>query len=264
MKLYTLPVLISVFSATSVPASSIVYPQLNVSVTDVVDTKTGQNQSQYKVDGMEIELTQKDQVKARHWGLTNSDWAKYKYLMEFTPRGLWSPDIDPPIALGNASRNPAEQRRYARIMNQLEFDRREAELKFQQIGHQDIKQQWPGSFQTAEPQRKGDFSRHLPETKFVLNSLFVDWSDCDLDCQRFVNLYANVNPANTKLDIYIANAESISDTQIMNRFGIKEESLNAGDVNFAKNSSRVKEFQGTDELPFVIRRDDDGTERFYP
>jgi hypothetical protein len=58
-------------------ANAIHIAPLQVERTQVVDTQTGNSRVTFAVDGIEIELTEKDKVKARNWNVNHSDWAKY-------------------------------------------------------------------------------------------------------------------------------------------------------------------------------------------
>ncbi len=53
-------------------ANAIHIAPLQVERTQVVDTQTGNSRVTFAVDGIEIELTEKDKVKARNWNVNNS------------------------------------------------------------------------------------------------------------------------------------------------------------------------------------------------
>lgn len=65
---------------------------------------------------------------AELWGLTEADIVKYDFIMK-GPRGNFSPDIAPPLALALEETNHAEKTRYLTIYAKLEYDRTRKDLE---------------------------------------------------------------------------------------------------------------------------------------
>lgn len=70
------------------------------------------------------------QQQAQQWGLSDSDWSRYRMLMK-GDRGIMSPGLDPLTALGVETDNSAERRRLAELWVKHEYARAQKELAFQ-------------------------------------------------------------------------------------------------------------------------------------
>ncbi|MDN2483830.1 hypothetical protein [Vibrio agarivorans] len=238
-------------------------PQLKVETTQIVSNETGETIDAFKVNGLEINMTKRDRVRAGHWGLTESDYAKYLYAMEYMPRGTWTPDLDPPIVLGNLANTHKERLYYARIMNELEQNRRMREAAFQKAGHEHIdemlaKEGYVKLEDRPEP-RKGDFSINLPAGKFELRSLFVDLDDCDNDCKSFVRRHIMMASANVKFDLYVKGATSSDDSSVFRSLGISLDQVSTGDFNLSRDANIFRTQTRGKNLPFLIQQNDNVT-----
>jgi integrating conjugative element protein (TIGR03759 family) len=67
---------------------------------------------------------------AQSWGITPEEYQRYLQVMR-GPRGTWSSDADPILALGVSAESPVEMRKYAEKYVMQEFERTEKELAFQ-------------------------------------------------------------------------------------------------------------------------------------
>ena len=72
--------------------------------------------------------TQRSSSVAELWGLTKTDVQKYNTIMQ-GPRGNFSPDIAPPLALALEETDHAEKVRYLTIYAKLEYDRTKKDLE---------------------------------------------------------------------------------------------------------------------------------------
>lgn len=68
---------------------------------------------------------------AKRWRLDHEEYQRYLDLMR-GPLGKWSPGLDPLLALGMFAESSQEERRYAELYAQQEFDLTERTLRFQQ------------------------------------------------------------------------------------------------------------------------------------
>ena len=68
--------------------------------------------------------------QATNWGLTEQEWTRFEQI-QASPRGFWSPNIDPLTALGVEAETDQERQRYAELQVALEAKRAERELAYQ-------------------------------------------------------------------------------------------------------------------------------------
>lgn len=232
----------------------------------VTDGSTGKQNYAYNIDGQTVTLTDKEKALAKNWRLKESEYAQYKYIMEFTPRGLWSPDLDPPIALGNVATTQSERLYYAKLMNDIELDRRQREMEFQMAGQEDIDNRLNavGYVKTGDREYppKGEFSKSLPAGKLTLRSLFVDMTTCDDDCKEWVMKQMIQVSDTVQMDLYIANGEGFTDGKLYTEFSVNPQKVIGGSINISRSTETYNVYKKTSKSPFMIQRDDLGTKRF--
>lgn len=263
INIMTLSVILS-FTANSAGLSKPYIPNLKVEETKILETDTGESKTTYKVDGIEIKLSKKDKVRARNWNLKNSDWAKYKYALEYTPRGTWTPNLDPPIVLGNLAKSETERRYYANIMNKIEVDRREREVGFQLSANALIFQANP----MLNPDRvepKTGIGKQLPEQLDRLRSIFLDVSDCNANCKRFITLAIATTSSRTKLDIHATGGSADSVRSLLNSIGVSQETIERKHISVSakRRNDKVFEFQNGGSIPYYVNRTDEGSSRIH-
>lgn len=71
-----------------------------------------------------------DAARAKAWGLTEDEWAKFERL-QAGPRHYWSPQLDPLTTLGVETDSDQERQHYAELQVRLEAKRAERELAYQ-------------------------------------------------------------------------------------------------------------------------------------
>jgi integrating conjugative element protein (TIGR03759 family) len=244
--------------------SSVYIPSLKVKSIQVMDNATGDTKTKHYVDDIEITLSKKDKVRAKNWNLTESEWAKYKYAIEYMPRGQWTPNLPAPIVLGNLAKTEQERLHYARVMNNIERDRRDRELRFQLTGIAQL-----GEFDpTLHPdyvKPKVGLARMLPENLTKLRSIFIDMEHCEVECKKYVTLKIASTSNITKLDIHATNSSTHEVKQMLLGMGIDENRMARKNITInAKlvNKEVLKHNEGRTE-PFVMMRDDDGTTKQF-
>lgn len=86
-----------------------------------------------KTPGTETPISQTIEVQtlAKRWGLDQEEYQRYLALMR-GPLGKWNPDLDPLLVLGMFAESSQEERRYAELYAQQEFDLTGRTLQFQQ------------------------------------------------------------------------------------------------------------------------------------
>lgn len=245
-------------SLCSIQAQGMFIAPLNVEQTQIVNQSTGNVQSNYQVDGIDIELTEKDKVRAKNWNLTNKDWAKYKYVMEYTPRGLWTPDIDPPLALANASTTEADREYYISVQNQIEKHRTETDRKMVSTTNRLL---MVGSYRTT-PQPTG-LASQLRTHKTELRSIFVDLKNCDPYCKRFVTLAIASTANSTQLDIHINGGSERQAEDFLQQIGVDENKIQAKgiSINAQKNNPVFAQFNSKNNAAFYLNKTEMGTSR---
>jgi integrating conjugative element protein (TIGR03759 family) len=75
-------------------------------------------------------LIESETIQREAWGLSLEEWQRFETLMQ-GQRGLWSPELDPIMALGIHARSDEERRRYAELAVEQERARVAGELAFQ-------------------------------------------------------------------------------------------------------------------------------------
>lgn len=244
------------------PATNATYlASLKVERTQIVNPDVGKSAIKYLVDDIEIELTDKDRRLAKNWNLTQEDWAKYLYIMEYTPRGLWTPELDPPIALGNYATTEEERLYYVKIMNGLEENRRQRELALEATSIRHIKNTLAGQ---SQPQQTG-MAAKLTENRDTLRSVFVDLKNCNSDCRMFVTMAIATSPASTKLDIHFTNARPSEANRFLKEIGITDERKEAKaiSVNAAPINAAVLRFSNGGKVPYYIIKNDEIEKRVH-
>lgn len=245
-------------------ANSYEHKALRVEKTQVIDSKTGNSERQYLIDGLEIVLSEKDKRLASNWNLSDGDWAKYKYIIEYTPRGTWTPDLDPPIVLGNYATTQAERMHYAKIMNELELARRDRELAFQEAAIKAIYQKEPSTNPNIKKPNTG-LASQLSDNRDTLRSLFIDLEACDADCKIFSTLAIATSPSTTKLDIHFTRATAAQAESFLKEIGVTDErkKSKAISVNASLNNDLVEMYRGGGKVPYYIIKTDADSKRIH-
>lgn len=247
-----------IISAGSTVAFAQNIKKLEVDQTQIVDQESGNSTFKYKVDGIDVELTEKDKRKAQNWNLTNKDWVKYKYVMEFMPRGLWTPDLDPPLVLAYAAENEQERMHYIKVQSQLEQARMKRDALVTSATTRYAAMQNP---KTPEPMSA--FKSQLSTNKDTLRSVFVPLNNCDAECKKFVTLAIASSSSSTQLDMHFDGGGEREAKKWLASIGVDESrisrkqiSISAMDVN-----PTYRKLKGDSEGPFFLNKTESGTTR---
>ncbi|MGR5448755.1 hypothetical protein ACP3V3_02980 [Vibrio sp. PNB22_3_1] len=215
----------------------------------------------FKIDGIEIEVTPEEQIKASNWGLNTQDWAKYKYALEYTPRGLWTPNLDPPVVLGNMAKSEVERRRYAKLAMDLEIDRRQRENKFQESGNAYLKTLDP---KLGEPKPLNGLEFYLGQGKTTLRTLFIDADNCDEICGQFVDEVYASTALSAQLNVYVTSKRAINVKRWLSTEHISFNELERKGVQvYLDNEARYKQYSGGGDLPFYVHQNDRNVKVIY-
>ena len=135
--------------------------------------------------------------QAASWGLTEQEWTRFEQI-QASPRGFWSPNLDPLTALGVEAQTDQERQRYAELQVALEAKRAERELAYQNAYTAAWTKLFPGLLPIqgmASP----------PPTSSVAaprQALFVEdhCSACTAEAQR-------LQSSNTAFDLYLVGSQ---------------------------------------------------------
>ncbi|MDV7106241.1 hypothetical protein R3X26_17735 [Vibrio sp. TH_r3] len=260
--LLTASVALTLGTSHAAPITNLYVPDLSVDEIKVYDPNTKQSDVKYKVDGIDIELDEKDLVKAKNWNLTASQWAQYKYAMEYTPRETWSPDLEPTIVLGLLAKRETEKMHYANLANAMELDRRERGITLQQYGITDIKQRMGVSeFGEEELTR---IEQSLGETKTGIKSIFVDPTEgaCDKQCVRFLLMTMMGTPSNQSIVVYHDKGTEDDVYAMFKLAGINRHDLDKKEAQVIYSKEKFEKYAtNPNGIPFYIRVNDTGEYR---
>lgn len=238
------------------------HPNYNPLKVEQLNVTTGGNgnKNKYKVDGVEIELTEKEKILAKNWSLSESDWAKYKYIMEFTPRGLWTPDLDPPIALGNMAKTPEERLYYARIMTNIEMSRRQREALMTEAGEFAAKE-YANNGIIPQPKQPTGLAAVLTNNRNKLRSIFVDLRNCNQDCKVFLTLALSSSSSKTKVDMHFTGGDESEAKVLLKSIGVDEQVITRKAISISAqlHNPTIEKYRNGGTVPYYINKTDDKT-----
>jgi integrating conjugative element protein (TIGR03759 family) len=166
------------------------------------------------------ELNALDKARAKSWRLSEKEYSRYKLLKETTPRGIWTPNIDPITLLGVEARSEQERVKYARLFNQIELERANKDIAFGSAQNADLKRLSPNSnaFTSYLKQREirrinymnmSAMSQGSPESNSEYKTTsYIVYADllksCDDSCAKQIKEAIKFD----RVDFYFLNAAS--------------------------------------------------------
>ncbi|WP_318482551.1 hypothetical protein [Photobacterium leiognathi] len=208
------------------------------------------------INDVNISLTKEDLVKAKNFDLSNQEYAKYKYIMEYTPRGKWTPDIDPVIALGNTAKTEEERTKYAKLAYKQRTERERLETAFAMTMIKVEQQNDPNSPRWMNWEQKKEFA--LKDTPVMANAsgyantetvdVFLDPTLCVNDARCLVRMTSTLQAKQpqTMLKYHLYNATDESTKKFKATLASKYRSKLAG-VSFVDQGSK----QPAKALPYM-------------
>jgi integrating conjugative element protein (TIGR03759 family) len=182
-----------------------------VMATDIASTRvkeTGQAASSTATNS----LSETDRVRARTWGLSETEWRRYKQLMQGV-RGSISPSTISPIeVLGIHARDEAERRRYAQVWARAMHEDASRILAFQHAYDAATKQLYPNELLidlNRLPEKSGTTSA-LVSTDHLLFFARPECPACDLLMSKLMERVDEVNG----IDIYLTGIELGDDAAV--------------------------------------------------
>ena len=202
------------------------------------------------------ELAASDRAKARAWGLTATEWRRYRQLMEGV-RGSVSPETISPIeVLGIHARDDAERRRYAEQWAILMREDVGRILAFQRAYDDAGRLLFPGEplIDLSRLPDRSDDDKELRAGDRILLFTRPDCAACDALLQRLLARLDRV----AGVDVYLSGVPA-GDEQMVRDWaatrGIQPEWVRTRRVTLNFEAGALDELaSGTGELPFLMRR----------
>jgi len=198
-----------------------------------------------------MDSSKKAPTIAEMWNLTAADMDKYARIMK-GPRGTFSPNVAPPLALALEENNPSEKRRYLIIYAQLEYDRTTKDLQTARLYDQVFKELYTQPaidnsilFQNNEEYiREGDV--------FVI---FIDSKCLDCNAKLLKGLMQTSSFPRNSTDIFVKNLNNQNELHLWAKNNsIKVEDVQKGAVTLnlmQQNTAHILE--GKDYAIHVLR-----------
>lgn len=81
-----------------------------------------QDVKQDNVNSFDVEGIQVDNGFLEAWGIDKTEYRRFMYLKDNTPRGIYTPSANPLYYLGMEARTDAERKKYAKLIAKMEFE----------------------------------------------------------------------------------------------------------------------------------------------
>lgn len=161
------------------------------------------------------------QTLAKLWGLDRKEYQRYLNLMR-GPLGKWNPELDPLLALGMFAESPQQERRYAELYAQQEFELTERTLQFQQAYRSAFERLYPNAAMLDQRLLAPYFAHQqqkstMRDAKRSVQSRFVDGdrllffaSQSCRECLSLINQLVGLlsNTQQSGVDVYIRDAQN--------------------------------------------------------
>jgi len=201
-------------------------------------------------------LTPSELARSRAWGLSETEWQRYKLLMQGIRGSISPPTISPVEVLGIHARNADERRRYAELWARAMREDVDRILAFQRAYDDAGKRLYPNE-QLIDvsrlPARSSITSALLPGDRV----LFFTRPDCPACDALLSKLLKRINEV-AGIDLYIAGVKS-GDDQAVRAWavdhGINPEWVRNRRVTLNHETGVLQRLtQGKGEVPYLLRR----------
>ncbi len=192
-----------------------------ISSAAIADTNEAlANSSQTPDTETPISRTIELRTLAKRWRLDHEEYQRYLDLMR-GPLGKWRPDLDPLLVLGMFAESSQEERRYAELYAQQEFDLTERTLQFQQAYRSAFERLYPDAAMLdqrllapyfAHQQQKlvMQDAKRLARKRFVDGDrlLFFVSQNCH-ECLSVINQLVGLlsSTRQSSVDVYVRDAQ---------------------------------------------------------
>ena len=154
-------------------------------------------------------FTKIEHAQMAQMGLTQSDWKKYKNILN-GPRKFWSPNVHPMVLLGIEAKTAQERRKYARKVARMEYARIEKELAFDKAVQLAMVELYPNEVGFEYPNKAYAQKSLANRTDKIGNVAKVIIMYLPIDCATCIPLIKQSieNFKGIKIDIYIEGTTS--------------------------------------------------------
>ena len=179
--------------------------------TAVLSTQYTSTVQGLKIDDL-TRLDEVDKARAKAWGLTEAEYTEFKRLMALSPRGSWTPNIDPITALGVSAKTDAEREHYARLQIDIENKRRDGENAFQEAMYRVLRKEYPDHslWKSTFEARRDRNAAMKPEMlgELDIRTLLFLPADCDADCTAFARNITSATGTGARVDVFVLGTSS--------------------------------------------------------
>ncbi len=201
-------------------------------------------------------LTSSDRARSRLWELSETEWRRYKQLMQGIRGSISPPTISPIEVLGIHARDQDERRRYAEMWARAMREDVSRILAFQHAYDEAGKRLYPNE-QLIDINRlpgRVDTTSSLQPGDRVL---FFTRPDCPACDALLVKLLKRID-AVTGIDIYITGVKSGDDQAVRDwaaGHAIKPEWVRSRRVTLNHEAGVLEKLtQGKGKIPYILRR----------
>ena len=204
----------------------------------------------------QTDLSRSDLARAQAWGLSETEWRRYRTLMQGI-RGSVSPEtISPVEVLGIHARDEAERRRYAELWAQAMWEDAERILAFQRAYVEAGRRLYPGVSvidPSQLPEKEEETTGLGPQDRVLLFTR----PDCDPCNALLTRLLRRIDQI-AGIDIYLAGIDPSDDRAVRDwaaQHGIKPEWVRTRKVTLNFEAGALAELTGgRGEIPTLMRR----------
>lgn len=228
----------------SVPAFAVEVSGTQVKESDTSVSTTDENT-----------LTPSEWARSRLWELSETEWRRYKQLMQGIRGSISPPTISPIEVLGIHARDQDERRRYAEMWTRAMREDVSRILAFQRAYDEAGKRLYPNE-QLIDLDRlpSADKTNFLQPGDRVLFFTRPDCSACDALLDKLLKHIDKV----AAIDIYIAGVKAGDDQSVRDwaaAHAIKPEWVRSRRVTLNHEAGVLERLtQGKGEIPYILRR----------
>ena len=246
-----------------------------ISSAAIADTNEAlANSSQTPDTETPISRTIELRTLAKRWRLDHEEYQRYLDLMR-GPLGKWSPDLDPLLVLGMFAESSQEERRYAELYAQQEFDLTERTLRFQQVYRAAFERLFPNSgmldhrllapyFSHQQQKSAMKNAKRLAKKRFAEGDrllLFVpsNCRDCLPVIHQLIGLLSSTQQSG--VDVYVRDAQDDGAVRAWaNAHAIKTAWLNNQHLTLNRNEGLLQRLKSqstvstADAMPIFLKR----------
>ena len=201
-------------------------------------------------------LSDSEQVRARTWNLSESEWQRYRQLMQGI-RGSISPATISPIeVLGIHARDAAERQRFAERWAQTMHEDAERILAFQHAYDEAIRRLYPGE-RLIDPDRLPEATEKTGSLEPGDRVLFFTRTECPV-CDVLLGKLLRRIDAIAGIDIYLVGEGNGNDEVVRDwakSHAIKPEWVRSRRVTLNHDAGALTKLtDGEGQVPYLMRR----------